>query len=146
MIDGLAFAVELADLLSELRELYCDLITTRSSVVEFLGGTKNEELYEKKQIFLEKLFGKPLDKIVSLPIDSSLPTRKDFLVFSRQCNKFGYVDFELYLTLKRYRTSNIFLATRNHSDFTAELFKRHGFMTLLGKKEIRTYGLYSVKQ
>jgi hypothetical protein len=145
LFDGLLFPTELAELLAKLSDLSCNLITTRSVIIEFLGGTPNDELYDKKTVFLEQLFGKELGKIVSLPIEAALPNKEDFLVFSRQCNKFSYVDFEMYLTLKKYKHSKILMASRNHRDFTTAIFNRKGFMTLLSKKEIRTYGLYSSK-
>jgi len=144
LIDASIFSAEAVDLIAELRAMGCELVTTRAVLVEFFGGTKNLVEYQTKVEFVELLFGRTLDEIVSLPIDRSLPDRNDLVKFSRQCRKFAATDFELYLTLKKYSHNNLILVSRNHTDFTTSLFKREGFITLLGSKEIRTYGLYSL--
>lgn len=147
LIDASIFRAEAGDLIDKLRSLGCELVTTRAVLIEFLGGTKNLVEYQAKVEFVELLFGKPLADIVSLPIDKTLPDRNDLVKFSRQCHKFAPTDFELYLTLKKYNHGNLVLVSRNHTDFTTGdtgLFKRQGFITLLGNKEIRTYGLYTL--
>lgn len=143
LIDALMFASEFADLLLRLRELECDLITTRSVIIEYLGGTHDTKSYKKKVDFLELMFGKPVGSIISLPVDS-VPDEENLIAFSRQCNTFDPIDYELFLTMKKYHHSKILLMTRNHADFTTRLFKRSDFVTLLGAKQIRTYGLYSL--
>lgn len=144
LIDASIFPDEALKLVERLRILGCELITTRAVLVEFLGGTHNSDHYKTKVNFLELLFGKDLGQIVSLPIETKLPTQDEFINFSRQTNKFAATDFELYLTLRKYNHGNLVLVSRNHSDFTTRLFKREGFITLLGEKEIRTYGLYTL--
>lgn len=144
LIDASIFSAEAVDLIAELQSMDCELVTTRSVLVEFFGGIKNLVEYETKVRFVQLLFGKSLDKIVGLPIDKELPERNDLVKFSRQCHKFAPTDFELYLTLKKYNHGNLVLISRNHTDFTTKLFKREGFITLLGDKEIRTYGLYTL--
>ncbi len=144
LIDASIFSGEVVDLIAAFRTMGCELITTRAVLLEFLGGTKNPVEYDLKVQFVELLFGKRLTEIVSLPIDKELPTKEDLVKFSQQCKKFAPTDFELYLTLKKYSHGNLLLISRNHTDFTARLFKRQGFITLLGDKEIRTYGLYTI--
>jgi hypothetical protein len=145
LIDASIFKEEAAELVPQLRSLGCDLLTTRSVILETLGGTKDETALRKKIGYLEVLFGRSLGQIVSLPIERDLPANNDLLAFSRQCNKFSPTDFELFLTLKKYKSSGILLITRNHSDFTNKICDRTGFITLLGDKEIRTYGVYQAK-
>ncbi|MGC1176536.1 MAG: hypothetical protein WA843_00535 [Candidatus Saccharimonadales bacterium] len=145
LIDASIFKEEAAELIVQLRDLSCDLVTTKAVVVETLGGTTDETALRKKTTYLESVFGQQLDHIVSLPIERDLPTPNDLLAFSRQCNKFSNTDFELFLTLKKYKPSDILLITRNHKDFTDKICDRVGFITLLGNKEIRTYGVYRAK-
>lgn len=142
LIDATIFKKEAADLIGQLNSLGCNLLTTRAVIIETLGGTKDETHLKDKIDYVELLFSRPFDKIVSLPIERDLPNIKDLLSFSRQCNKFGTTDFELFLTLQKYKSSGILLITRNHSDFTNKICDRAGFITLLGDKEIRTYGIY----
>lgn len=144
LIDASIFSDEAVELIAELRSMDCELVTTRAVLIEFFGGTKNLVEYEAKVRFVELLFGKVLGQIVGLPIDKDLPDRNDMVKFSRQCQKFAPTDFELFLTLKKYNHGNLVLVSRNHTDFTARLFKREGFITLLGDREIRTYGLYTL--
>jgi len=145
VIDTIIFNKESVDLIEQLRTLKCDLITTRAVLVETLGGTKDFDYINAKIKHLELLFQKPFEQIVKLPIEREMPDSDDVLKFSRQCNKFDTTDFELYLTLKKYQHTGIMLITRNHTDFTSALFDRNGYITLFSNKEIKTYGLYSVK-
>jgi rRNA-processing protein FCF1 len=144
IMDAWMFKVEFADLLAKIYQLECDIVSIRSVLIEFLGGTKDEEYLKAKINFLELIFGKAIDQSFrTLPANRTFPNNEDFLAFSRQANKFGSVDFELFLNLAKYKTPNFYLLTRNHGDFTANLFERKGFITLFGAKEVRTYCLYS---
>jgi hypothetical protein len=144
LIDASIFPSEALGLVEKLRKLSCELVTTRAVIIEFLGGTRNRDHHKAKVDFLELLFGKALTNLVGLPIEARLPTQEEIISFSRQTNKFSPTDFELYLTLEKYSHGNLVLISRNHTDFTTKLFKREGFITLLGEKEIRTYGLYTL--
>lgn len=141
LIDAYRLPSEFYDLANEFAALECWLVTTKSIVLEFLGGTKNDEDMQKKQKFLEATFGKKLDEI-SLPLERLLPETQQILAFSRQANRFSVTDFELYTTLLKYG-DKIALVSRNHKDFTATLLPRISFITLLGNAEIHTYGVYS---
>lgn len=145
LLDALAFKEEAAEFIAQLRDLGCDLLTSRAVIVEALGGTKDSTLLGKKVNYLEALFGRSLSQIVSLPIERKLPATEDLLRFGRQCRKFSATDFELFLTLKKYQSSGIVLITRNHSDFSNKICERVGFITLLGDKEVRTYGVYRAR-
>lgn len=142
LLDAGLFKQEAAGLIGQLDKLECDLLTTRSVLIEVVGGTKDATALQDRMDYLEILFGRPFANIVGLPIERDLPASSDLLAFSRQCNKFSPTDFELFLTLKKYRSSGILLITRNHTDFTNKICNRVGFITLLGNKEIRTYGIY----
>jgi predicted nucleic acid-binding protein len=141
LLDAYRLPAEFYDLVKELFELDCDLVTTKSIALEFLGGTTDKANIEKKKEFLETLFGKQLGKTY-MPLDHSEPNLDDLLAFCRQANKFSIPDYELYCTLKKYG-DKIALVTRNHKDFTTNLVTRISFITLLGKAEIHTYGVYS---
>jgi hypothetical protein len=144
LVDAYRLPVEFADLLEELVKLGCDIVTTKSIIIEFLGGTKGKADLEKKVSFLEKMFGRKFDDRPYLPLDRDTPDLQDILIFSRQANKFGIADFELYQTLKKY-ASTIVLVSRNHKDFTQKITERISFITLLGDAEIHTYGLYKCR-
>ena len=142
LIDSWLFQAEFADLLAKFRACNCYLTTTKQVVIEFLGGTKSESNISEKVKFLETVFAKPISGLF-LPSDKASPIEDEFLEFSRQANKFSVTDFELFWFLKKYSRSGLLLMTRNHSDFTAPTFERKGFITLLGKNEIHTHGLYA---
>lgn len=141
LIDAFRLPAEFYDLAAELAGMGCDFVTTKSIAIEFLGGTTDKSDLDKKKEFLEATFNKQLGKIY-LPLDHTEPDLDDILKFSRQANKFGIADYELYCTLKKYG-DKIALITRNHKDFSTSLTTRIGFITLLGDKEIHTYGVYS---
>ena len=141
LLDAYRLPAEFYDLANEFAELDCDLVTTKSIIIEFLGGTTDKANMDKKRQFLELTFGKKLAAIY-LPLDHAEPNTDDLLAFSRQANKFAVPDFELYCTLKKYG-SRIALMSRNHKDFSTRLTKRISFITLLGASEIHTYGIYA---
>lgn len=143
LLDAYRLPAEFYDLANKFAELGCDLVTTKSIVLEFLGGTTDEENINKKKEFLEVTFGKKLAAIY-LPIDHTEPDIKELLAFSRQANKFTIPDYELYCTLKKYG-ARIALISRNHKDFSTSLIKRISFITLLGASEIHTYGVYAYR-
>lgn len=143
LLDAFRLPAEFYDLVNELAELGCDLVTTRSIAIEFLGGTTDAAALTKKQEFLEVTFSKSLS-YVYLPLEHTMPTTDEFLLFSRNANKFSLADFELYCTLKKYR-QHIALITRNHKDFSTKIMDRLSFITLLGAAEIHTYGVYAYR-
>jgi hypothetical protein len=143
LMDAYRLPAEFYELLQELVGLDCDIVTTKTIVIEFLGSTTDEDALSKKTDFLEMILGKRLESGY-LPIDRDFPNRTDFLTFSRATNKFHPADFELYLTLKKYR-QHLLLITRNHKDFPTKLVNRISFITLLGNAEIHTYGVYSLE-
>ncbi len=145
LIDASLFEREAADLFIELINLDCDLLAIRAVILETLGGTKDEAMLNDRVDYLEIIFGRPFNTMVGLPIERDLPAKADMLAFSRQCNKFSSTDFELFSTLKKYKSSGMLLITRNHKDFTSKICKREGYITLFGNKEIRTYGVYQAK-
>ena len=140
LLDAYRLPEAFYDLAKELASLNCDLVTTKSIAIEFLGGATDKNILDTKKEFLEITFGKKLANIY-LPIDHSEPNLEDILAFSRQANKFSIADYELYCTVKKYG-NRIALITRNHKDFSTNLSRRVSFITLLGKAEIHTYGVY----
>lgn len=143
LIDAYRLPAEFYDLLQDFIKLGCDIVTTRTIAIEFLGKTTEEEALAKKVAFLEMLLGNHLVDAFYLPIDRGFPDKTDFLAFSRSANKFGNADFEIYLTLKKYKR-HLLLITRNHKDFPTKLVNRVSFITLLGTAEIHTYGVYGM--
>lgn len=143
LIDAFRLPAEFYDLATEFARLNCDLVTTKSIVLEFLGGTTDQTNIEKKKQFLEVTFGRTIDKTY-LPLDHSAPNLQDLLQFSRSANKFSVADYELYCTIKKYQ-KRIALVSRNHKDFSTKLARRISFITLLGTSEIHTYGIYSIE-
>lgn len=141
LIDAYRLPSEFVDLANSFGEMGCTLITTHEIVLEFLGGTQDSSNMQKKKEFIEKLFGRTVGKVY-LPIDQNAPDIETLLEFSRQASSFSIADYELYLTLKKYGVK-IALVTRNHKDFSTTLTKRISFITLLGNKEIHTYGIYA---
>lgn len=139
LLDAYRLPSEFYDLATELSELDCDLVTTKSIALEFLGGTTDSSSMGKKKQFLEITFGRPLGNVY-LPLDHTEPNTDDLLDFSRQANKFSVADYELYCTVKKYG-KRIALVTRNHKDFSTNLIKRISFITLLGTAEIHTYSI-----
>ncbi len=140
LLDAFRLPSEFYDLAKTLANLDCDFVTTKTIAIEFLGGTSDSSGIKTKKEFLEVVFNKKLESIY-LPLDHTAPDIEDILAFSRQANKFSIADYELYCTLKKYG-DRIALVTRNHKDFSTKLTNRISFITLLGTKEIHTYGIY----
>lgn len=140
LLDAYRLPEAFYSLAKEFSSLNCDLVTTKTIATEFLGGATDKKVLETKKAFLEVIFGKKLAAIY-LPLDHSEPKLEDILEFSRQANKFSIADYELFCTTKKYG-KKIALITRNHKDFSTNLTERISFITLLGKSEIHTHGVY----
>ena len=119
----------------------CELVTNKTIILEFLGGTSDKSHLKDKVNFLEVVFGKKLVNI-PLPIDRDLPDLEDLRLFSSFANKFTYPDFELYCTTKKYRKLISFV-TRNRKDSSEKLIPRISHITLLGNTEIHTFGIHA---
>lgn len=143
LLDAYRLPSEFYDLTKKLVSLGCDYTTTRTIIIEFLGGTKDEDNLKQKKKFLEVLFGTDIEKIFYLPMNKQELDLNQLLDFSRHANKFSIADFELYQTIKKYG-DKVALISRNHKDFSTSLMERISFITLLGKAEIHTYGVYAV--
>ncbi len=141
LFDAWLFSDAFAALRAKFTDLDCYLFTTRSVVIEFLGGTQDEDSLKTKIAFIEVIFGRKLEQLF-LPLEPMFPKPDLFLSFNRHIKNFSSTDFALYCALRKYHKSNLILMTRNHKDFGQPDIERIGFITLLGRKEVHTHGLY----
>jgi len=117
------------------------LVTTEHVLIEFLKGSTTETRLDEKKAFFEKI------------IDAYLPCRPDLLKNLLELLKLYKIDSkdlsltDLYLgaLLVKYR-KNIFLLTKDLTDFPTHIFNRATYATLLEANSIRNYGVYNFDQ
>lgn len=139
-IDAFSHLKEFANFFNQLKseEQQTTLVTTEHVLIEFLKGSSTETRLSEKKDFLEKA------------IDAYLPYTPDLLKYIFELLKIYKIDSkdisltDLYLggLLVKYR-KNIFLLTKDLTDFPTYIFNRATYVTLLEAKTIRNYGVYN---
>ena len=114
------------------------LLTIDGVVLEFLRGSKNEEVFSRKSEHISDI------------IDTTLPPSKDdrkrveelVKLLGSDGGNIEIVDYYLAANLLRYR-KNLFLMTRNTKDFPQNIFLLSSTISFSSLKTIFTYGIYS---
>lgn len=114
------------------------LVTIDGVELEFLKGSKNEDVYNRKSEHLDDI------------IDAVLPTHKDDNEKIKELIKLSgsdgggiqIVDYYLGANLLRYKR-NLFLMTRNIKDFPQNIFFLESTVCFSASKTIFTYGIYT---
>jgi len=139
-IDAFLRPTEFGKFMNQLRENRITLVTLDAVRMEFLKGAPNEQKYKEKKAFFEQM------------VDVYLPVRKDILdnadkllqLYKEDGKSLSITDLLLGATLMHYKT-NLFLLTKNTTDFPTNIFTLVTYVNLLYRKGIHTYGVYQYK-
>ncbi len=132
----------MAQFLTRLTEMDCDLISTQAVMQEFTRGAKNITQSNKFIEFLQ-----------ALNIESVNCNEKQFLSkknalfrigYCQTAKKASYADMNLALLAYIYRSTNIGILTSNYLDFPTNLFERTTFISYICADTIRTHAIFKV--
>lgn len=128
---------EFAELLYEIKEKGCCMLTIGPVVIEFLRGTDSVKSYNIRADFVN-------DLTTVYPVERFLNNERDLiLVMKKVCGNAEYADFLLGICLGKF-APNAYLLTENHHHFPSALFKREYIITTDNPEQIRNYALYTV--
>lgn len=114
------------------------LATIDGVVLEFLKGSKNEEVFNRKKEHLDDI----TDIILPTQRDDSEKIKELIRLYQSDGGGIEIVDYYLGANLLRYR-KNLCLMTRNTRDFPQNIFSLISTISFSSFKTIFTYGIYT---
>ena len=126
------------DFLNKLKDNGNTLVSLDAVKIEFLRGAGNITKYEEKKQLFEKICE------ACLPIIAGVFDNVYSLIQSYKEDGKGIsiTDFLLGATLMYYK-KNLFLLTKNTTEFPLSIFKLKTLLNLSHKKGLHSYGVYS---
>jgi predicted nucleic acid-binding protein len=136
-IDTSLNSTEFGKFINQLRENRITLVTIDAVRFEFLKGAPNLQKYKEKEELIERI------------VDAYLPIQKDILdnadkllqLYKEDGKSLSITDLLLGATLMHYKT-NLFLLTKNTTDFPSNIFTLSTHINLLYRKGLHVYGVY----
>jgi len=137
-IDALINPTTFGEFFNELRDHNVTLVTIDPVILEFIKGAPNYTKHQEKLEFLNSI------------IDTCLPLPKEVFEFSKKLSELyneegktvSITDFLLGACIGHYQ-NNLFLISKNTSDFPTNIFQLKTFLNLVHRKSIQSYGVYS---
>lgn len=123
---------------NKLKDNNTTLTTIDGVVMEFLKGSKSEEVYSKKNEHIENIID------VKLPFfqEESATIHELIKLYKAGGGSVELVDYHLGANLMKYK-HNLFLMTRNSKDFPQDIFSLESTISFASSKTIFTYGIYT---
>lgn len=138
-IDAFSHPSEFAIFFNQLKENNTTLVTIDTVLFEFLKGSPNEAKFNEKKKYLENIVE------TFLPIRDYQPQVEELIKdYKIESKDLSINDLYLGATLIKYK-ENIYLLTKDLSDFPTYIFERITFLNLLHSKTIHPYGVYCYK-
>jgi predicted nucleic acid-binding protein len=137
-IDAFKNPSDFAAFFNVLKENDVTLLTVDPVIIEFLQGSGTQEKYVEKDKFLHEI------------IDTCLPVVKEtftnvFLLikqYREEGKDLSVTDFLLGGILMQYK-KNLFLMTKDTSDFPTNIFDLETHIIASHRKALQSYGIYS---
>lgn len=139
-IDSFAIdrTAEFVQFFNKLKANNTTLITIEGVCFEFLKGSKNDTVYNKKNAHIDDIIDA---KLPSFRENSSIIT--DLIkLYSSDGGNVEIIDYLLGANLIKYK-KNLFLMTRNIADFPQHIFPLKSTVSFGSGKTIFTYGIYT---
>lgn len=137
LIDAFGHNKEFGNFFNKLKDNDSTLITTSLVLNEFLKGSSTDEKFNNKKEFV-------LDIVESILPTVDVQEYIEILIrkYGIESKDLSEADLNLGGSLARYG-KNIFLLTRDLSDFPTTIFSRVSFLNVSFSKGVFVYGLYS---
>jgi len=137
-IDAFLNSVEFGKFFNDLKTHGATLVSLGAVKTEFLKGAPNVEKYNQKKDFFDQI------------VDACLPTTNDTFtnvykltqMYKADGKSLSITDLLLGATLMQYK-KNLFLLTKNTTDFPTNIFNLASYMNISYIKGLHSYGLYT---
>lgn len=138
-IDSFLHPAEFGKLFNNLKAQGATLVSLDAVKIEFLKGAPNAEKYKQKEDFFNEI------------IDTCLPITNDTLLnlyelvqkYREEGKNISVTDLLLGAILMQYK-SNLFLLTKNTTDFPINIFDLKSYMNISYTKGLHVYGVYNI--
>lgn len=139
-IDAFLNPVEFGKFFNNLKMQDNTLVSLDVVKIEFLKGAPNSEKYKQKEEFFNQI------------IDACLPTTNEMFfnhlynliqAYKEDGKSLSVTDLFLGATLMQYKR-NLFLLTKNTTDFPTNIFNLASYMNISYTKGLHSYGVYNV--
>ena len=137
-IDALINPTQITRFLNELKKNGCVLFTTELVTAEFIRGDVNLEKINKK----EKIIADAIESYLSITKDTSENVIKLLKLYKEDSKSLSITDLILGSFLMQY-PGELFLISKNTADFPTNIFRLETFFTLVHRKALQNYGIYS---
>lgn len=141
-IDAQISPVEFDKFFNQLKENGTTLMTIDAVLLEFIKGAQDVKKLKEKREFVEQIVESYLHedrKIFSYAF-------KLVELYKEEGKGVSMTDFILGATLMYYHRNNLFLLTKNPSDFPTNIFTLKTYLNLFHRKAIHSYGVYSFEE
>ncbi len=139
-IDTLLNPLPFADFFNSIKSKEVTLTTIDLVKIEFLKGASDFRKYKEKNELIEKI----VDYII--PITPDIYKNAYELIKKYEMNGKALSETDLFLgaTLMKFK-KNIYLLTKNTTDFPLNIFELHSVVNTIYSKGIHSYGLYQTQ-
>lgn len=126
------------NLLIDLKNQGCALVTIPSVLFEFTRGAKSVKDFIKRSNFIQNL-------ATIYPIQNHLEQLMEFTVVCQRVNpQISFTDFLLIACL--YKFPNSYVLTENHKDFSLDILERQFIITFDTGKDVRNHAIYRLSK
>ena len=136
-IDAFLNSVEFGAFIKQLKDANVTLISLDVVKIEFLKGAVNTPKYKEKQEYFEQIIQ------ICLPLPKNIfdNAYKLLQLYKEDGKPLSITDLLLGAALINYQT-NLFLLTKNTTDFPSNIFTLSTHINLLYRKGLHVYGVY----
>lgn len=126
------------NLLIDLKNQGCALVTIPSVLFEFTRGSKSVKDFIKRSDFIQNLAS-------IYPIQNHIKQLMEFTVVCQRVNpQISFTDFLLIACL--YKFPDSYVLTENHKDFSLDILNRQFIISLDTGKDIRNHAIYRLSK
>lgn len=140
-IDAFNNPKDFAEFFNELKENGATLVTLKVVLIEFIRGALSADKFAEKQKYIEDI----IDTYLPVSTDAVDKTVELAKLYGEDGKTPSVTDFLLGGTIMQYRRGSLLLMTSDAGDFPLNVFNLDAFISIVGRKTIKTCGFYSLQ-
>lgn len=137
-IDAFLHSVEFGKFFNDLKTQRITLVSLDAVKIEFLKGAPNVEKYNQKKDFFDQI----VDACLTTTNETFTNVYKLIQMYKADGKSLSVTDLLLGATLMQYK-KNLFLLTKNTTDFPTNIFNLVSYMNISYIKGLHSYGVYT---